>query len=414
MNKTSVSENTYLTIFEACQEGILLVDKNGVIKISNESLRSMFGYDESELLGMSVETLIPKRYSDRHVDHRNRYVEDPAPRRMGHGRDLVGLHKDGFEFPVEASLNSVTLDGELHTVAYIIDISARKEMELALKRSEDQLMAYATELEKRVQDRTEELTNINEELHEEMKVRKQAETDAKKALERERELNDLKSRFVSMASHEFRTPLSTIKSSASLIEKYEELGKTDKTLRHVSKIKNSIDHLNDILDDFLSLARLEEGKIHTDFLETNIKLLLDDVYGEMESLLKAGQTVQLVSDADSTLLIDPKVIKNILINLLSNAIKYSPENSLIVITADNVDHFLRLKVQDEGMGIPKEDQSELFERFFRAKNAQNIQGTGLGLHIVQKYVDILNGMITFESEENKGTTFIVKIPLEKS
>lgn len=411
MNDKAVSENTYLTIFEACQEGILLVDKKGKVVISNESLREMFGYNQQELVGLSVESLIPARYKERHVDHRDRYIKDPTPRSMGHGRDLVGLHKSGYEFPVEASLNTVLVNGERHTVAYIIDITARKEMELALKRSEEQLVAYATELEKRVKERTEQLLSANNELEEEMKERKKAETDAKKALERERELNDLKSRFVSMASHEFRTPLSTIKSSASLIEKYEALNQTDKRIRHVGKIKNSIDHLNDILDDFLSLARLEEGKIHTEFAEINIYGLLVDVKEEMEALLKEGQKINCTSNFDIGLESEPKVIRNILINLLSNAIKYSPENSQINMTATHDKGHMVLEVSDQGMGIPEDDQIDLFERFFRAKNAQNIQGTGLGLHIVQKYVDLLNGIITFESEENEGTTFRVKIPI---
>ncbi len=166
MNDNAVSENTYLTIFEACQEGILLVDKSGKVVITNESLRAMFGYNEQELQGMSVESLIPPRYKERHVDHRDRYIKNPTPRRMGHGRDLVGLHKSGYEFPVEASLNSVHINGERHTVAYIIDITARKEMELALKRSEEQLVAYATELEKRVKERTEQLLNANTEREE--------------------------------------------------------------------------------------------------------------------------------------------------------------------------------------------------------------------------------------------------------
>jgi PAS domain S-box-containing protein len=410
MNKHAISESTYLTIFEACQEGILVVDNEGCIVITNQSLRSMFGYTEQELTSVPVETLIPSRYTNRHVSHRDQYMENPTPRRMGHGRDLVGLRKDKSEFPVEASLNTVYLNGKKHTVAYIIDITARKEMEDALKHSEDQLVAYATELEKRVKDRTEQYLKANEELEDEMKVRKHAEVEALKALERERELNDLKSRFVSMASHEFRTPLSTIKSSAALIEKYEEIGQADKRLRHVGKIKNSIDHLNDILDDFLSLASLEEGRINTSFDLVDLSMIFGEVKEELESIMKPGQEIHFTMSGSKEIVTEPKVIKNVLINLLSNAIKYSPENSPIKVTIEEMGKHYRLHVKDKGMGIPEEEQSDLFQRFFRAKNAQNIQGTGLGLHIVQKYIDLLDGIITFESVENKGTTFIVTIP----
>lgn len=410
MNKHAISESTYLTIFEACQEGILVVDNEGRIVITNESLRAMFGYSEEELIALPVEALVPSRYTHRHVAHRDHYMEDPTPRRMGHGRDLVGLRKDKTEFPVEASLNTVYLNSKKHTVAYIIDITTRKEMEDALKRSEDQLVKYATELEKRVKNRTEQFLKANKELEDEMKVRKQAELEALKALERERELNDLKSRFVSMASHEFRTPLSTIKSSASLIEKYELIGQADKRLRHVGKIKNSIDHLNDILDDFLSLARLEEGKIPTTFDVVDLSVLLAEVKEELDSIMKPGQEIHCTILGSKEIMTEPKVIKNVLINLLSNAIKYSSENSPINVNIEEMDKHYQIQVKDKGMGIPEEEQDDLFQRFFRAKNAQNIQGTGLGLHIVQKYIDLLDGIITFESVENKGTTFIVTIP----
>ena len=402
MDKTEISESTYYTIFEACQEGILVVSEEGKIVISNKSLRDMFGYSDQELSGMPIEQLIPPHYRHRHVEHRERYVAHPVPRRMGHGRDLVGLRKDQTVFPLEASLSSVELYGVPHTVAYIIDITPRKEMEDALKRSEEQLVQYATELEKRVKGRTEQLLNANRDLEEEMKVRKKAESEAKKALERERELNELKSRFVSMASHEFRTPLSTIKSSASLIEKYEDAGLMEKRIQHVAKIKNSIDHLNDILDDFLSLARLEEGKINTTFIPVSLSTILEDITEEMRPIFKKDQYITIDLDLNAPVVSDAKIIKNIMINLLSNAIKYSPQGSEIVVGAKHKGRDLILSVKDAGMGIPKEDQAHLFERFFRAHNALNIQGTGLGLHIVQKYVDLLGGLITFESIENKG------------
>lgn len=250
----------------------------------------------------------------------------------------------------------------------------------------------------------------NQELEEEMNVRKQAELDARQALERERQLNELKSRFVSTASHEFRTPLSTIKSSASLIEKYTLPEQGDKRMRHVQKIKNAIDHLNDILDDFLSLAKLEEGKINTNLIEVKLAVALDELREELTPIFKEGQVMEVDVQCKQPLISDPKIVKNILINLASNAIKYSPENSEIRIVAEeHPDHF-EIRIIDQGMGIPKADQEHLFERFFRAHNAVNIQGTGLGLHIVQKYVDLLNGAITFESKENQGTTFIVTIP----
>lgn len=410
MENSAVSEATYYAIFEACQEGILVVDQGGTIVISNKSLQDVFGYSAEELSGMKVENLIPSKYHDTHEHHRDRYMARPTPRKMGHARDLVGLRKDGKEFPVEASLSTVTLGGQLHTVAYIIDITARKEIEDALKQSEEQLVAYATELEKRVQSRTEQLVQSNKELEAQIAVRKQAEMETRQALERERKLNELKSRFVSTASHEFRTPLSTIKSSASLIERYKATEQEEKRQRHVVKIKNAIDHLNDILDDFLSLAKLEEGKVNTQQVTVDVEHVLNQLKEEIRPIFKKGQEMEINVDCKHPLVSDSKIIKNIMINLVSNAIKYSPEGSVIIVNAtEHPDHH-EIQIHDQGMGIPQEDQEHLFERFFRANNAVNIQGTGLGLHIVQKYVDLLGGAITFESKENTGTTFTVTIP----
>jgi PAS domain S-box-containing protein len=410
---------TYEAIFEACEEGIVVVKSNGRIVLANSSSTILFGYTKEVLQTLYVEDLIPKKARGNHGQHREKYVENPSPRRMGKGRDLNAVKKDGTEFPVEISLNQVFLNDEFHTVAFIIDISERKLIEAALRNSEEQLIVYATELEKRVSDRTKELDesiknleNTNSELEEQVIVRKKAEEEAKIALERERELNELKSRFVSMASHEFRTPLSTILSSASLISKYTTTDTEEKRGKHVGKIKSSIENLNNILNDFLSLAKLEEGK--TNILTSNFDLvqLIKEVVSDMETVLKRGQKISFELSGDSKVInTDKKHVRNILINLISNAIKYSAEDKPIAIKLEFESTKTTVEIIDAGIGIPLNEQKHLFERFFRAKNAVNIQGTGLGLNIVKKYIEMLNGSISFETKENVGTRFKITLPV---
>ena len=241
--------------------------------------------------------------------------------------------------------------------------------------------------------------------------RKKTEIEILNNLKKEKDLNEMKSRFVSMASHEFRTPLSTILSSLSLINKYNELGNKEKQLRHINRIKSSVNSLNSILNDFLSLEQLESGKEVVNNKNFNLFDCCTTCIEEMSLQTKQAQIINHQSvNSKANVFLDENLLKKILLNLLSNAIKYSPESKPIkVVSQINKKHII-ITISDKGIGIPKEEQPLLFDRFFRAKNSVNIQGTGLGLNIVNSYLDLMNGTISFESEENKGTTFTLKFP----
>ncbi len=241
---------------------------------------------------------------------------------------------------------------------------------------------------------------------------KHMEIELASNLQKEKELNELKSRFVSMASHEFRTPLSSISSSAALIAKYITGEQQEQRDRHINRIKRSVSSLTDILDNFLSADKLESGLISMRLEDTNLVELMDECCEEIRVVLKIGQTIkQDINLKNQTIRSDQKILKNILLNLLSNASKYSGEGSPIIVRLNDLNSELNLSVQDHGIGIPEKEQELIFNRFFRAENAANIQGTGLGLNIVHKYVSLLNGSISFESSAGKGTIFTIKIPI---
>jgi signal transduction histidine kinase len=276
-----------------------------------------------------------------------------------------------------------------------------------------EIRALNKSLEKRVEERTVELNEAITNLELTNNRLKKIQIEISRALNKERELNELKSRFVTMASHEFKTPLSTILSSASLITKYNNAEDGDKREKHIERIKSSVNNLNGILNDFLSLSRLEEGNIQNKAEVFNLFKYSENIVEEMQTVAKKGQniTYNYYGNADATVNLDKQIVKNIIINLLSNAIKYSSEDKNVLFSTTITEHKLEIKVQDTGIGIPEAEQSYLFNRFFRANNAANIQGTGLGLHIVKKYVELLNGTITYESALDKGTTFTITIPL---
>lgn len=380
-------------LFLYATEGILVVDDKGEIIRMNPSAEKLFGYDKDEILGQKVEILIPQRYTENHTAQRGGY--NYKPRRMGGNLDLLAIKKDGVEFPVEISLSPFKTNEGNFVIAFISDITARKD-------NEKQQREYSAELKKQVRNRTLILEEAIEELE-------RTKTDLHKSLEKERELNELKSRFLSMASHEFRTPLTTMLSSLSLITRYGENKDLESQTKHVNKVKSSINNLTEILNDFLSLAKLEEGKIINDPSDFNLKTFIGDLLADMQATIKNNQKIEYTHVGEEAVFLDKKLIKNILFNLVSNAMKYSNDGGGIWVSTLVENSTVKIIVKDEGIGINEEDQKHLFERFFRGYNATHIQGTGLGLSIVAKYAEVLDASIDFESEENKGTEFTITI-----
>ncbi len=411
----AMSEEAFKEIFQSMTEGLVVVNKEGLILIVNPIGERMFGYEPNELVGQSIEILLPERYRGHHLQFRKSFNENPSPRRMGLGRDLKAFKKDGMEFPIEISLSYSTAGNSFVAIAFISDITLRKKAEDALKESEEQLILYATELEKKVRSRTEDLNISVSKLEREIAERKKAEEEVLNALAKERELNELKSKFVSIASHEFRTPLSTILSSISLIDQYKKVGDLEKIDKHINRARTSANHMTSILNDFLSVGRLEEGKVEILREPVNIQELFTDIVEEIKLLLKPGQHITMeFPDPVITINTDSRMLRNCLFNLLSNASKYSDVNKAIRLICQTTKNRLSVKIQDEGIGIPEEDQPHLFDRFFRASNAINIQGTGLGLNIVKRYLNLLDGSISFTSEYGKGSTFDIQLPIQRS
>ncbi len=624
-------------LFEVATEGLVVVDKEGVIHLTNPGLDKMFGYSREEILGKKVEILIPDIYREKHAEYRKEYIVNPVKRPMGHHLELSGKRKDGSIFPLEVALNFFTIEKELMIMAIVSETTVQKKMINQLKKeketaqmyldiagtmfvligqnhcvelinqkgceilgyneeeiigknwfehfiprkrkkeiekvfegvmlgkeqkfaqyessiltkkreerliawnniairdeqgrtigtlssgediteqkeSERELLKLNAKLEERVEKRTQALDNnqrlykmiarnfpngvinvldknlnyvfvegmemykrgitgdmlvgtgflnrIDPDIRDNIRKQllnvfkgdkasfelktggktyminavglpdpegkinrvlmvsqnisdlKEAEENIQRALEKERHLNELKSRFVSMASHEFRTPLTAIMNSISLLSKYTGIqGNEEKQQKHICRIKTAIHHLTNILNDFLSLDKLEEGKVEIHYSEFDVADFSRKTAEDMEDITKEGQQINYSHRGEILVYLDKQMLKTILNNLLSNAIKYSPEDSLIEFETKTGEKDLAIVIKDGGIGIPLEEQHHLFERFFRARNALNIQGTGLGLNIVKKYMEMAGGTIHFTSEPGKGTVFTLKLPVNGS
>ncbi|TSE06544.1 MULTISPECIES: PAS domain-containing sensor histidine kinase [Aquimarina] len=396
--------NIFRLLSEGVSEGIVVVNEDQVIVACNGSANEIFGYETDELIGKPLNILIPREHHKEHKGHFEGFVRNKEKRSMGNGRDIHGVRKDGTKFPVEAGLNPFSIYGNNYVMALVIDISFRKEQER-------QIRELNARLEERIEERTEKLHSTIEELKEEVKLRMEAEAKAKEALEKERDLNELKTKFLSLVSHEFKTPLSGILTSATLAGKYTQTEQQEKREKHLGTIKNKVKYLNNILNDFLSIERLETGKVCYKYSSFPLSKVINEVIYNANMLLKDGQRINYPKDIDGYVIeFDEKILELVLSNLINNAIKYSGEHTTIDLEVGFEDNILTFTIIDQGIGIPEKEQGFIFKRYFRAENALLDQGTGIGLNIVKTHLENLGGSIIFKSEENQGSTFTVTIP----
>lgn len=407
------NEDTFYILFEAIPEGVIIVNNKQLIIAANHSAEKMFGYKKGSLINKPLEILIPQKYRQNHKRIFRTFLKKSSIRKIQHGLDLFGLTKRGRQFPVEIGLNPFNVNGNSFIIALIIDVTKRKEIEKKIDR-------LNLQLEKKVKLRTAKLNNTIKQLKElninykaEIKRRKSAESKLKSALKKEIELNELKTKFLSLVSHEFKTPLSGILTSVYLLKKYQLSNQQEKRDKHIKTIASKVHYLNNILNDFLSIERLDTGKVSYKFTTFNLSKIVNEVVYNANMLLKNGQKINMPKNADAIVLHqDEKILELALTNLIHNAIKFSPENTTINIEIFKDINNIKFKITDEGIGIPEKDQKYVFRRYFRAENALNIQGTGIGLNIIKVHLENLGGSISFKSEENQGSVFIVELPIQ--
>jgi two-component system sensor kinase FixL len=395
-----IMENAALlqAIIQNAIDGIITIDDRGRVESINPAACKLFLYEPQEVIGNNVSMLMPPPDKEQHDEYIARYQRTHEPHIIGTGREVIGLRKDGTRFPFRLAVSEVQYSGRKIFTGFIHDLSLQKE-------AEEQLKGYAIHLEELVEERTVSLRYSLEELQ-------QAKEEVSLSLEKEKELGQLKSRFVSMASHEFRTPLSAVQLSASLIEKYAAPFDSPNITKHVARIKSAVGNLTTILNDFLSLEKLEAGKVEPAFNSFDLVKLSEEITEEMQLVAKQDQNIIYQhTGVNSMVKLDQNLVKNCVINLIANAIKYSGENTFIEFNTEINDHSSIITVKDNGIGIPETDQKHLFEAFFRAHNTGNIPGTGLGLNIVARYADLMKGKVNFKSDVNQGTLFTISFPI---
>ncbi|MCA0154115.1 sensor histidine kinase [Winogradskyella vincentii] len=373
--KSEQERSHFATIFNESLNEIYVFDAKTLLFLSaNTGALKNLGYSEDELKKMTPFDL--KNEVDEE-SYRKAYF-DPLTTKATEKVEYETIHvrKDGSIYPVNVHLQLSYLSGKPVLVAIVLDITEQKN--------------YLQKLENTVKERTEQL---------------------RIALSKEKELNELKTKFLSLVSHEFKTPLSGISTSVMLLEKYQKETEQKKREKHLNTIKEKVQYLNAILNDFLSIERLESGTVNYKISDFNLSKVINEVVYNANMLLKEGQHIKYPINIDHmTMRQDERILELILSNVVLNAIKYSAENTCIDITIEQNKNNTKIRVKDEGVGIPKEDLENVFTRYFRAENVVNIRGTGIGLNIAKTHAENLGGEITLQSEENKGTTVTINIP----
>ena len=406
------------SIINTAIDGIILIEDWGTVVMINPAATRMFGYTQAEVIGQNITMLMTSPHRENHHQYLKNYHETGIKKIIGIGREIEGYRKDGSIFPARLAVSEMLIHDRKYFTGIIQDLTQMKAVEEKIKNLNRELEQIVKDRTLELQDTVNLLLETNRQLNQSIEKHQEYEMELlttrdelHRSLEKEKELNILKSRFISMASHEFKTPLSSILSSSSLISKYNEHDQVNDRLRHIDRIKTSVYHLNHILSDFLSVTRLDEGRFEPTITTFEIEPLMQDLQLELDNLLKRDQTLSIhLENPKLQLSSDKNILRNILYNLLSNAIKYSSEGKPIQCSIRQDGQNVEFEIIDEGIGIPIEDQKHIGSRFFRASNAVYIPGTGLGLNIVISYLHALHGNFRFTSEEGVGTTISVSLP----
>ncbi len=384
-----IADNRYRRLLESAPDGIVEVDGSGRIVFVNSQAEKLFGYRREELLGKSVEILMPERFRERHPSHRAGYCAHSVIRPMGSGLDLRALRADGTEFAVDINLSPFKGETGPGVICVIRDVTDRKAVEEQIKM-----------LNQSLEQRTKDLAVTNTELE----IRNR---EVEKA-------NRLKSNFLATMSHELRTPLNSIIGFSDLLDEQTAGPLTQKQERFVAHIKQSSRHLLALIDDILDLSKIEAGRLELKYEHFPMSIATAEVLSTVRPLAAAKRIeLDVELSEDLTLFADRVRLKQVLYNLLTNAIKFTPPEGRVHLVAKSNESLLCVSVVDTGIGIPKAEQESIFEAFHQlpAPTQGVREGTGLGLSITKLLVEQHGGEIWVESEPGKGSRFDFIIPM---
>lgn len=394
------SKEMYSKLVSNIPDIIVRTDMRGNIHFINDTIIQYWGYFAPEkFLNKNLLTFVAEKDKQRAQKNLNRIFNE----RVGLQEYTVVLEDRELECEVNGDVLIDSNNQPYGMVFVIRNITERKKAEKELEK-------YQHHLEELVKERTNAYEEVNRRLENEILKVKEAEEKVRSMFEKEKELNELKSKFISITSHEFRTPLTTLLSSFEILEMAGKNYSENKKKIHYEKIRRNIEYLVNMIDELLYMNRIDSNKINVCKLKTNIKNFCSELFDEIKSAYLSVQALIEFNLDQTEYDIDRSIMHKILGNLIINAFKYNNENGKVIFIISAENDKLCFRISDTGIGIPEEEQKGIFEPFTRMSNSRHIKGTGLGLSIVKKSVDTLNGIINFTSKKDAGTEFTVLIP----
>lgn len=382
---------------------IIITDINGNIEYVNPMFTKVTGYSLDEVINKNPRIL----KSGEHSSSFYKNLWSKILNRQSWNGIFKNKTKDG-RIIWESAIISPIMDKH----GAIINFIAIKEDITEKVAKEEELNRYRIHLENLVEERTLELNRLNKELLEQLNKEKELEEQLKLALSNEKEINELKTRFIATVSHEFRTPLAALLSSSQMIQRYSKKWSEEKLNEHYERISSTVNYLTQLLDDVLTISRAERDVIKNNPQIVNIHTLLNKITNDVQAQFTDKHKLEIKIDCEKELInIDIRLLRQIITNLLTNAVKYSPEGGKVELIVKSKNNTLDVQISDEGIGIDESEIKYIFEPFYRTKNSVGIQGSGLGLNIVKRALEIVGGDISVKSKLNFGTTFNVRIPL---
>ncbi len=412
-------------IYTASLDAIMVFAEDGSILSANAGASDMFGYTPDELLRLRLVDLMPDEFVAAEMDALRTHGCTQMVYRLNRVMRRTGKNSSGESFPFTAYVRELTSASPKSYIVVAEDNTRIHKSHERITALHLQLQEANQSLEAQIALRTAQLENsivalneANRKLALEVREREEIarslqrrEGQLERLLFKERELNELKTRFVSMASHEFRTPLTTMLSSLEVVSMASE-DLTPIVTKHLERVRSNIGYLRNVLDDFLQLGKLDLKGVDLNIRTLDLGALLSDLIDDLAIASKPGLDliVEIEGEFGKTRHLE-NGLRIILSNLTTNAIKYSPKDTPIRIVVARRDDRMLITVADRGIGVPDACKPHLFERFFRAANAETFQGTGLGLHITQQYVSAMAGTISVtDNPAGTGTVVTVDLP----
>lgn len=397
------TEKILWSVLNTAVDGIILIDEKGIIQFVNSACCKIFGYGDQELVGQNVSILAAQPDKSQHDGYIRKFLETGAPKIIGLGREVTGLHKDGSLFPVDLAVSEVKLGERRFFTGITRDITRQKEAEDALKLSNTILETYVSELDasrRALQEKADELSTL---------------------LEKEAGLNDrlryeveTKNKFFSIISHDLRSPFNTLLGMTEMLATMASMLDPKTVSERAKDVHEAGSQVYDLLENLLEWSRLQMERAEIRTSPSSLSQVVEAALAALTPMAEKKKVALQNRVTDATIVADPHMVQTVIRNLVINAVKFTPPGGVVSLISDHQDGVVQMTVADTGVGMSAAQLTNVFDldKKHSTTGTSGERGTGLGLSLSREMVELNKGQIWAESVVNEGTKIHFTIPLE--